>query len=183
MELNPGLCNNLEGWDGVGGRREVQEGGDVCICLWLIPVDVWQKPTQFCEAIILQLKNKLIKREREGALSPRGTGAIRKPEEESLRTRTVSVLTGEDRKAVTMGTKTAYGVSVWTGCKEDDKSCNWPSGVLLRHQNCCASQNNLLFSLRSGCAAVEGSSSSVHPFNRFHYPEPKYICSLKTERG
>ena len=45
------------GWDGVGGRREIQEGGDGCICIWLIPVDVWQKPTQFCEAIILQLKS------------------------------------------------------------------------------------------------------------------------------
>ena len=25
------LCHSLEGWDGVGGGREVQEGGDVCI--------------------------------------------------------------------------------------------------------------------------------------------------------
>ena len=24
-------CDNLEGWDGVGGGREVQEGGDICI--------------------------------------------------------------------------------------------------------------------------------------------------------
>ena len=24
-------CDNLEGWDEVGGGREVQEGGDVCI--------------------------------------------------------------------------------------------------------------------------------------------------------
>ena len=24
---NPVLCDNLEGWDGVGGGREVQEGG------------------------------------------------------------------------------------------------------------------------------------------------------------
>ena len=23
------LCDNLEGWDGVGGGREVQEGGDI----------------------------------------------------------------------------------------------------------------------------------------------------------
>ena len=23
-------CDNLEGWDGVGGRREVQEGGNIC---------------------------------------------------------------------------------------------------------------------------------------------------------
>ena len=27
----PVLCDNLEGWDGVGGRREVLEGGDICI--------------------------------------------------------------------------------------------------------------------------------------------------------
>ena len=27
---NQVLCDNLEGWDGVGGRREVQEGGNIC---------------------------------------------------------------------------------------------------------------------------------------------------------
>ena len=25
------FSDNLEGWDGVGGRREVLEGGDICI--------------------------------------------------------------------------------------------------------------------------------------------------------
>ena len=30
-ELKPGLCNNLEGWDGEDGGREGQEGGDICI--------------------------------------------------------------------------------------------------------------------------------------------------------
>ena len=25
------LCDDLEGWDGVGGGRELQEGGDICI--------------------------------------------------------------------------------------------------------------------------------------------------------
>ena len=25
------LCDNEEGWDGVGGRRDIQEGGDICI--------------------------------------------------------------------------------------------------------------------------------------------------------
>ena len=29
-ELKLGLCNNLEEWDGVGGGREIQEGGDIC---------------------------------------------------------------------------------------------------------------------------------------------------------
>ena len=39
-KLKQGLCNNLEGWDGEGDGREVQEGGDICIYLWLIHVDV-----------------------------------------------------------------------------------------------------------------------------------------------
>ena len=30
-ELNLVLHDNLDGWDGVGDGREVQEGGDVCI--------------------------------------------------------------------------------------------------------------------------------------------------------
>ena len=25
------LCDNLEGWDGVRGEREAQEGADICI--------------------------------------------------------------------------------------------------------------------------------------------------------
>ena len=28
------------------------------VYLWLVHVDVWQKTTKFCKAIILQLKNK-----------------------------------------------------------------------------------------------------------------------------
>ena len=56
------LCDNLEGWDGVGGGREVYEGGSY-VYLWLIHVDVWQKPTRYCKAIILQLKiNIFLKR-------------------------------------------------------------------------------------------------------------------------
>ena len=40
-KLKPGLYGNLEGWDGVGGGREVQEGG-AYVYLWLIHVDVWK---------------------------------------------------------------------------------------------------------------------------------------------
>ena len=39
----------------VGGRFR-REG--IYVYLWLIHADVCQKPTQFCKAIILQLKNK-----------------------------------------------------------------------------------------------------------------------------
>jgi len=42
----------------VGGGREAQEGGDV----WLIHIDVWQKPTQYYKATILQLKRNYKKR-------------------------------------------------------------------------------------------------------------------------
>ena len=34
-----------------GGRREVQKGEDICI--WLIHVEVLQKTTKLCKAIIL----------------------------------------------------------------------------------------------------------------------------------
>ena len=33
------LWDNLEGWDGVEGGREVQEA--TCVYLWLIRVDEW----------------------------------------------------------------------------------------------------------------------------------------------
>ena len=42
------------GWD-VGGKIK-REATYVYLCL--IHVDVWQKPTQYCEVIILQLKMK-----------------------------------------------------------------------------------------------------------------------------
>ena len=32
-ELKRGLCINLEGFDGEGDGREVQEGGDICISM------------------------------------------------------------------------------------------------------------------------------------------------------
>ena len=35
---NPGFCDNLEGWDGVGSGREAQEGGEIHIPM-LIHVD------------------------------------------------------------------------------------------------------------------------------------------------
>ena len=36
------------------GRRFKRKG--TCLYLWLIHADVWQKPTQYHEVIILQLK-------------------------------------------------------------------------------------------------------------------------------
>ena len=59
-----GICSMTQGTQtgtlqlprGVGrGGRFNREG--TYGYLWLIHVDVWQKPTQFCKATILQLKN------------------------------------------------------------------------------------------------------------------------------
>ena len=62
----------LKGLDGVGGGREVQNEGTY-VYLWLIHVDVWQKPIQYCKAIVLQLKiNKLIFKERKARLKSSG---------------------------------------------------------------------------------------------------------------
>jgi len=46
----------------MGDGREVQEEGSIYIYLWLTHVDEWQKPTQHCKAIILQLKFKNFKK-------------------------------------------------------------------------------------------------------------------------
>ena len=47
------------GW---GGRLKRKE---ICAYLWLIHVDVLEKPTQYCKAIILQLKISLEKRKQK----------------------------------------------------------------------------------------------------------------------
>ena len=39
----------------MGGRFKREE---IFVHLWLIHVDVWQKPIQYCKSIILQLKEK-----------------------------------------------------------------------------------------------------------------------------
>ena len=51
----PVLWNNPEGWCGEGGGNGAWDGG-THVHLWLIHVDVWQKPPQYCKVISLQLK-------------------------------------------------------------------------------------------------------------------------------
>ena len=53
---HPGPVSMTTGRDEVG--REVGGGfrmGGTHVYLWLIRVDIWQKPSQCCKAIILQL--------------------------------------------------------------------------------------------------------------------------------
>ena len=49
----PVLRDIVEGQGGEGGGRSVQED---TVYLWQIHADVWQKPSQYCKVIILQLK-------------------------------------------------------------------------------------------------------------------------------
>ena len=53
QKTQTGALYHPEGWDGVGDGREVQKEGTY-VYLWLIHVEVWQKTTKFCKAIILQ---------------------------------------------------------------------------------------------------------------------------------
>ena len=48
------------GWD-VGGKFK-RKG--TYVYLWLTHVDVWQRPTQYCKAIILQLKISKLKKKK-----------------------------------------------------------------------------------------------------------------------
>ena len=58
------LRDELEGWGGGRGGRLRREG--ISVKLWLICTIVWQKPTQHCKVISLQLKSKF----REGNGNP-----------------------------------------------------------------------------------------------------------------
>lgn len=51
------LRNELQGWDGEEVRGRLEKEG-TCVCLWLIHVHTWQKPTQYYKAIIFQFKKK-----------------------------------------------------------------------------------------------------------------------------
>ena len=54
-ELNPEHCDNPEGRMGWELKERFKSNGTY-VYLWLIDFDVWQKPTQHCRAIILQLE-------------------------------------------------------------------------------------------------------------------------------
>ena len=53
--MSQGALWQPRGWDGVVGGREAQEEGHI-YTYDLTHDDIWQKPTQHCKAIILQLK-------------------------------------------------------------------------------------------------------------------------------
>ena len=53
-----------EGWDGEGSGREGQDG-EHPVHPWLIHVNVWQKPPQYCKVISLQFKKR--KKEMQGS--------------------------------------------------------------------------------------------------------------------
>ena len=48
--------DNPEGWDGEGGGGGHGSGRGTHVHPWLIHVNVWQKPPQYCKVISLQLK-------------------------------------------------------------------------------------------------------------------------------
>ena len=55
--LGPGALGRHRGM-GWRGRWEGGSGWGICVTPWLIHVNVWQKPLQYCKVISLQLKKK-----------------------------------------------------------------------------------------------------------------------------
>ena len=51
----PAFWDNPEGWGEGGSGWEVQDGG-THVHPRVIPVDVWQKPPQYCKIILFLLK-------------------------------------------------------------------------------------------------------------------------------
>ena len=51
-ELNLPLCDDLDGWDGVGCTGAPR--GGIYVCIWLIHFPVQQELTQNCKATIFQ---------------------------------------------------------------------------------------------------------------------------------
>ena len=58
LGTHTGVCDNLEGWDGEGEGRKVQERRTFMADY----IDILQKTAKFCKAIILKLKPKKKKR-------------------------------------------------------------------------------------------------------------------------
>ena len=54
--LKPVLWDNPEGWVQEEGGRGVRMGCGAHVHPWLIHVNVWQKPAQYCNVINFQLK-------------------------------------------------------------------------------------------------------------------------------
>ena len=54
MQGTQGQCS-VTAWREEG--REIRTEG-ICVYLWPIHIDVWQKPSQYCKGVILQLKLK-----------------------------------------------------------------------------------------------------------------------------
>ena len=49
------LQDNPQGWDGEGCGRGVQDG-ETHVHPWVIHIYIWQKASQYCKVIILQLQ-------------------------------------------------------------------------------------------------------------------------------
>lgn len=64
-ELKSMFCDNRDGWWEVAGRFK-KEG--MYVYLWLMHVNVRQKPARYCKAFILQLERKFKKRNTKNPL-------------------------------------------------------------------------------------------------------------------
>ena len=61
MSSNPVLCDNLEGWHELGGGKDIQEGGHICIPM---ADPCWYMAETERVLYYLSIKNKLIRKTR-----------------------------------------------------------------------------------------------------------------------
>ena len=73
--LGPGALGRPRGI-GWRGRWEVRSGWGIHVYPWLIHVNVWQKPLQYCKVISLQLIIKKKKKKKESACNAGDPGLI-----------------------------------------------------------------------------------------------------------
>ena len=63
-----------EGWDGEGGS-----GWGTHVHPWLIHVNIWQKPLQYCKVISLQLKKNKKRKKNKGETTKASQGKLSSP--------------------------------------------------------------------------------------------------------
>ena len=71
-----GWCTRKTQRDGIGGRQEGGSGWGTYVNPWLVHVNVWQKPLQYCKVISLQLMKKNGKKKKEQLQRHDQTGPI-----------------------------------------------------------------------------------------------------------
>ena len=59
------LCDSLKGWGGEAGGRRVFRMEGTHECIWPLHIDVWQKPSQYCNYHPIKINKYILKKKRK----------------------------------------------------------------------------------------------------------------------